>query len=214
MPWSTRDVWLGVIAAAVLARGRIRPSSTRLGTLSLRLGVDLWVALIPTLFELLFLIPVWWFAVRKYHASLKTLGFVNFKFSVLAVGLGLLVGLLHLQRLLCLSASWSRSAGADRPDTRLAPAFDSLAVVRHDRGRRSVGGRDVLPRLCLCRSALALRLAVGGSHKCRAVRGRAPVDHVLHPRVHAGLRCSRISIRGRTRSGRESSSTPLSMRLP
>ena len=42
------------------------------------------------MFELLFLVIVWWFSVRKYHASLRTLGFVSFKSSVLAAGLGLL----------------------------------------------------------------------------------------------------------------------------
>ena len=90
VPWSTRDVWLGVIAAAVIA-GAAYGLVYSAGTFSLRLGVDLWAALVPTLFELLYLIPVWWFSVRKYHASLKTLGFVNFKFSVLAAGLGLLL---------------------------------------------------------------------------------------------------------------------------
>jgi len=90
VPWSTRDVWLGVIAAAVIV-GVAYGLLYSLSTFSLRLGVDLWIALVPTLVELLLLIPVWWFSVRKYHASPKTLGFVNFKFSVLAVGLGLLL---------------------------------------------------------------------------------------------------------------------------
>jgi membrane protease YdiL (CAAX protease family) len=89
VPWSTRDVWLGVIAAAVIvAAGWAVAYSLR--ALSIRPDVDLWVALFPTLIELLFLVPVWWFSVRKYHASLKTLGFVNFNFTILAVGLGLL----------------------------------------------------------------------------------------------------------------------------
>jgi membrane protease YdiL (CAAX protease family) len=89
VPWSTRDVWLGVIAAAVIT-GAATGLLFSLRSLSLGLGLDLWVALIPTLFELLFLIPVWWFTVRKYHASPKTLGFVSFKFSVVGVGVGLL----------------------------------------------------------------------------------------------------------------------------
>ena len=90
VPWSTRDVWLGVAAAAVMiaaAYGLVY----LLDALSLRPDVDLWVALVPILFELLFVVPVWWFSMRKYHASPKTLGFVNFKFSVLAKGLGLLL---------------------------------------------------------------------------------------------------------------------------
>ena len=89
VPWTTRDVWLGVIAAAlIVAAGWAVAYSLR--ALSIRPDVDLWVALFPTLIELLFLVPVWWFSVRKYHAPLRTLGFVNFKFSALAVGLGLL----------------------------------------------------------------------------------------------------------------------------
>jgi CAAX protease family protein len=90
VPWSTRDVWLAVVAAAVMiaaAYGLVY----LLDTLSLRPDLDLWIALVPILFELLFLVPVWWFSSRKYHASPKILGFVSFKFSVLAKGLGLLL---------------------------------------------------------------------------------------------------------------------------
>lgn len=90
VPWSTRDVWLGVIAAALLVAAAWAVAYT-LRAFSLKPDADLWVALFPTLFELLFLVPVWWFSIRKYHASLKTLGFVNFKFSVLAVGIGMLL---------------------------------------------------------------------------------------------------------------------------
>lgn len=89
VPWSTRDVWLGVVAAVlilVVSYGLLFV----LGSLSPELDIDLWVALIPTLLELLLLIPVWWFSVRKYRASLRTLGFVGFRPSVLGVGLGLL----------------------------------------------------------------------------------------------------------------------------
>ena len=53
--------------------------------------VDLWLAVVPAVLELLFLVPVWWFAVRKYHASSRKLGFVRFGFSVVGIGLGLLL---------------------------------------------------------------------------------------------------------------------------
>jgi CAAX protease family protein len=89
VPWSTHDVWLGVLTAAVIVAA-VYGLAYALSALSLRPNVDLWVAVAPTLLELLFLVPVWWFAVRKHHASLKTLGFVNFRFSVVAVGIGLL----------------------------------------------------------------------------------------------------------------------------
>jgi uncharacterized protein len=89
VPWTTRDVWLGV-ATAVVIMVATYSLAYLLRVLTVKPDVDLWVALFPTLFELLFLVPVWWFTIRKYHASLKTLGFVKFKGSVLAIGLGLL----------------------------------------------------------------------------------------------------------------------------
>jgi membrane protease YdiL (CAAX protease family) len=36
-------------------------------------------------------VPVWWFAVRKYHDSSGALGFVRFGFSAVGIGLGLLL---------------------------------------------------------------------------------------------------------------------------
>jgi hypothetical protein len=91
-PWSTRDVWLGVIAAIVIIAVSYGLLIVLSG-LSPSVDLDLWMALIPTLLELLLLVPVWWFSVRKHHASWKTLGFVRFKSSVLAVGLGLLLAI-------------------------------------------------------------------------------------------------------------------------
>lgn len=89
VPWTTRDVWLGVLAAAVvIAAGW--GLTFALVAVSFDPDLDLWIGLFPTLFELLFLAIVWWFSVRKYGASLSTLGFVNFRPSVLAKGLGLL----------------------------------------------------------------------------------------------------------------------------
>jgi membrane protease YdiL (CAAX protease family) len=91
VPWSTRDVWPGVLAAVLIIAVSYGILIV-LATLSLELDIDLWVGLVPTLLELLLLIPVWWFSVRKYHASLRTLGFVGFRPSVLGVGLALLFG--------------------------------------------------------------------------------------------------------------------------
>jgi CAAX protease family protein len=90
VPWSTRDVWLGVLTVAVIV-GATFGSVYLIRFFSLRPNLDLWVALVSTLVESLFLVPVWWFAMHKYRASPKTLGFVSFKPSVLAVGLGLLL---------------------------------------------------------------------------------------------------------------------------
>jgi membrane protease YdiL (CAAX protease family) len=90
VPWSVRDVWLGVLAVAVIVAAAWGLAYS-LRALSLRPDLDLWVALFPTLFELLFLVPVWWFARRKYQASTQALGFARFKPSLVAVGFGLLI---------------------------------------------------------------------------------------------------------------------------
>jgi membrane protease YdiL (CAAX protease family) len=90
VPWSARDVWLGALAAAVII-GAAWGLLYVMRALSLRPNPDLWVALAPTLFELLLLIPVWWFAVRKHGGSRKSLGFTSFRLETLAIGIGLLV---------------------------------------------------------------------------------------------------------------------------
>ncbi len=89
IPWSTRDVWLGVLVAVVIV-GVTFALAYMLRAFSLK-HVNLWLAIVPAVLELLFLVPVWWFAVRKYHASSRTLGFVRFGFSVVGIGLGLLL---------------------------------------------------------------------------------------------------------------------------
>jgi uncharacterized protein len=91
VPWSVRDVWMGVLAAAAIVAASFGLVYL-LSALSLRPDLDLSVVVISTLFELLFLIPVWWFAVRKHDGSLKTLGFVDFRPWILAMGIGLLLG--------------------------------------------------------------------------------------------------------------------------
>lgn len=93
VPWSVRDVWLGVLAAAVIyaaAWGVVYVATVS----SVTLDLDLWVALVPTLLELLFLVPVWWFAVRRRAGSLQALGFVGFRPWVLGLGIGLFFGYL------------------------------------------------------------------------------------------------------------------------
>ena len=89
VPWGVREVWLGLLAA-VLLTGVAWAVAYLVAASSLRLDLDLWVVLFPTLAELLFLSPVWWFAVRGRAAPLKALGFVGFPFWVVAMGVGLL----------------------------------------------------------------------------------------------------------------------------
>ncbi len=89
VPWRPRDVWLGVVFAAItvaIALGL----AVLLAATSANPNIDLWVGLFPSLFELLFIAVAWWFSVRKYHAPWRTLGFVKFRPSMLAVGFGLL----------------------------------------------------------------------------------------------------------------------------
>jgi uncharacterized protein len=90
VPWSTREVWLAVVAAAVILAAAYG-FAFLLRALLVRPNADFWVALFPVLLELLFLAPVWWFVRHKHRASVKTLGFVKFNFSVVAIGLGLLL---------------------------------------------------------------------------------------------------------------------------
>jgi uncharacterized protein len=89
VPWTTREVWYAVAAAAVIL-GVAYGFVFLLRAFLVRPNADLWVALFPVLVELLLLAPVWWFVRHKHRAPLRTLGFRRFSFSVLAIGLGLL----------------------------------------------------------------------------------------------------------------------------
>jgi membrane protease YdiL (CAAX protease family) len=86
IPWKTREVWLGVafvglwwlviVAAAIL-----------LQILELDLNLGLFVGLA----ELLLLVPVWWFAVRKYRVGWDTLGLRGFEGKMVGLGCGLML---------------------------------------------------------------------------------------------------------------------------
>lgn len=86
VPWSVRDVWAGVFAVAILL-GAAYGLAYWVAVSSTRLSPDLWIALVPTLLELLFLVPVWWLVVHKRGGSVKTLGFRSFRPWVLGLGL-------------------------------------------------------------------------------------------------------------------------------
>jgi CAAX protease family protein len=122
VPWSSRDVWFGVLASVVvvgIAFGLLFVLAALLPEPSL----DLWAALVPTLFELLFLVPVWWFSVRKYHAPLTTLGFVRFRPSLLAVGVGLLIATYIFNGVY----SYLLSTFGLQMQTDLTPVFEQLS---------------------------------------------------------------------------------------
>ncbi len=86
VPWTVRDVWLGVLGVAVIL-GTVWALTYELRGFWLKPDLDLWVPLFPTLAKLLFLVPVWWIAMRKYHASLRTLGFAEYSYAWIAIGL-------------------------------------------------------------------------------------------------------------------------------
>jgi membrane protease YdiL (CAAX protease family) len=86
VPWTTRDVWLGlsflvvwwVVIIAVSLIARVTTD-----------GVDL--GLFVGLGELLFLLPVWWFTVRKYRVGWGALGLHGFQAAMAGLGCGLLI---------------------------------------------------------------------------------------------------------------------------
>ena len=88
VPWTVREVWLAVVAQAVTI-GAAWGFTYLAGALWANPNLDIWV-LVPTLFELLLLLPVWWFAIHKHHAPLRSLGFTKFPLWVLGAGFGLL----------------------------------------------------------------------------------------------------------------------------
>jgi membrane protease YdiL (CAAX protease family) len=86
VPWTPRDVWLGLGFLAlwwvvILALSLF----ARLSTVSVDPG--LWVGL----GELVFLLPVWWLTVRKYRVDWRALGLRGFQAAMVGLGCGLLV---------------------------------------------------------------------------------------------------------------------------
>lgn len=86
IPWTTRDVWLGL---AVLALWLV--ISVVVSVWVSFLSLDLDVGLMVSIAELLLLVPVWWFTVRKYKVGWKALGLRSFKGRMLGLGCGLMV---------------------------------------------------------------------------------------------------------------------------
>ena len=86
VPWTIRDVWLGLALLILLGMtAGVGAFLTRSLTLDLNLG------LIVALGELVLLIPVWWFVVRKYHVGWDTIGLRGFSGQALGLGCGLMV---------------------------------------------------------------------------------------------------------------------------
>jgi membrane protease YdiL (CAAX protease family) len=85
--WTPRDVWLGVIL--LLAWGAALVAIQASGWLtSEKIDPGLYVGLA----ELVFLLPVWWYTVRKYGVGLRALGLRRFRAASIGLGCGLLLG--------------------------------------------------------------------------------------------------------------------------
>jgi hypothetical protein len=86
VPWTARDVWLGLsflvvwwvvlVAASLIARFTTD---------------DVDSGLFVGLAELAFLLPVWWFTVRKYRVGWGALGLRRFHAAMVGLGCGLLL---------------------------------------------------------------------------------------------------------------------------
>ncbi|MBS1248731.1 MAG: hypothetical protein MAG431_00293 [Chloroflexi bacterium] len=86
VPWTARDVWLGVASLGVwwiifwVAAFWIGPTVLQ-ENLGLAMGV----------WELALVIPAWWFTIRKYKSGWSQLGFRGFRGETIALGGGLLM---------------------------------------------------------------------------------------------------------------------------
>ena len=86
VPWTPRDVWLGVgfllVWMAVSFGG---------GLVIRWLEIEIDSGLVVGLAELLILVPVWWLAKRKYGATWRDLGLRGFQGWTLGLGCGLMI---------------------------------------------------------------------------------------------------------------------------
>ena len=86
VPWTVRDVWIGVILLGLwIVSSAV--ASYLIRTYSVGLDPGLFVGIA----ELALLVPVWWLAVRKYGIGWDMLGFRPFELGTLGVGCGLMI---------------------------------------------------------------------------------------------------------------------------
>ena len=86
VPWSTRDVWLGLAVFGLLVAAAVP-----FALLAQSRPSDLDSGLVVSLGELLLLIPAWLLAVRKYKVGWDALGLRSFKWEMLGLGCGLML---------------------------------------------------------------------------------------------------------------------------
>jgi hypothetical protein len=86
VPWSRRDVWMGLAGLAVLLVGALA-----LSYVIRQQAIDLNLGLLVSLAELLLLGPAWWLTVRKYRVGWDALGLRGFHAQALGLGCGLMI---------------------------------------------------------------------------------------------------------------------------
>jgi len=86
VPWTARDVWLGVIALVLWLA-----LSVVVSVVVSLLSLDVDVGLMISLAELLLLVPIWWLTVRKYRVGWRALGLRSFKGRMVGLGCGLMI---------------------------------------------------------------------------------------------------------------------------
>ena len=86
VPWTTRDVWLGVVALVLWLVLSVVASVV----MSL-FSLDVDVGLMISLAEFLLLVPVWWLTVRKYRVGWRALGLQSFRGAMVGLGCGLMI---------------------------------------------------------------------------------------------------------------------------
>jgi uncharacterized protein len=87
VPWKQRDVWFGV-GSLVLYIAFVFG-----GALLIRwLKISIDIGFLLMFAELLLIVPVWFFTVRKYKIPWREVGFRKFKPIYLLLGLGLMIG--------------------------------------------------------------------------------------------------------------------------
>jgi membrane protease YdiL (CAAX protease family) len=104
VPWSKRDVGWGVVVGLVLLVGMDLLLSLGLRVVLRSTGAKLpaVTGLVTLLVELVLLLPVWWFGVRKYRLPWSSVGLRGFAF---ARGLGM--GCLFLLVAIAFNMAWS-----------------------------------------------------------------------------------------------------------
>lgn len=87
IPWTARDAWLGL----ALFLGLSIITTTIFLLLMWIFSVELSMEIMLIIGEVMFVVPIWWFANRKYGAGWGALGVRGFKWTNIAVGFGLVL---------------------------------------------------------------------------------------------------------------------------